>query len=195
LLLHFGPQVVALDISEGALARARTRAQRYSLPYTLVAGDAERLPFPDDAFDYAFVHDGLHHLDDTTGAIAEMVRVSKRGIMITEPADAQLTHLATRLGIITELEDSGNEVNRLHPDRLRPVFEQLGMPIVRHQRYLVKYQHQPAWYSRLLDLPGVYPLAREAFLVLGVKVLGSLGNKLAIVALAPDERHGAGASV
>ena len=45
--------------------------------YGLVVGDAENLPFRDDAFDYVFVHDGLHHLPDAYRGVREMLRVAR----------------------------------------------------------------------------------------------------------------------
>jgi ubiquinone/menaquinone biosynthesis C-methylase UbiE len=187
LLLSHGVQVVALDISEGALGRARERALRFGLRFGLVAGDAEALPFADGAFDHVFVHDGLHHLDDVEGAIGEMVRVGQRGVMITEPADAMFMRALIRVGLLPATEDSGNEVYRLHPNRVTPLLTRLGMPVVRHRRYLVKYSHQPGPLFRLLDLPLLYPLARVAFRLFGVRLLGAAGNKLTIVAERADQ--------
>src|SRR5260221_3683721 len=108
-----------------------------------------------------------------------MARVSRRGLLITEPAEAWLTWLATRLHIITEREDSGNEVRRIDPSVLMPLTASLGYPTNRFKRYLVKYQHQPGRLSRWLDSPGFYPLATLAFNFLGVGVFGRFGNKIA----------------
>src|ERR1700682_1596880 len=80
--------LVAVDMSDGGLERARARAHRYGLTYDLVRGDAENLPFETGSFDYCFVHDGLHHLTQPERAIAELARVARRGIIVTEPADA-----------------------------------------------------------------------------------------------------------
>jgi ubiquinone/menaquinone biosynthesis C-methylase UbiE len=183
LLLQYGPQVVCLDISPGALVRAAERARRYGLAYGLVAGDAECLPFPDGAFDYAFVHDGLHHLADPEAAISEMARVARCGVVITEPADAFLSAAAIRLGLISAVEPSGNRVFRLHPTGLRRILASLGMRQVRHRRYLVKYPHKPGRLFRLLDLPVVFPIAKLVFRLLGAGLLAGLGNKLALVAM------------
>lgn len=192
LLTRCGPRVVCLDVSVGAMVRAAERARRYGLRYGLVAGDAERLPFADGTFDYAFVHDGLHHLVDPEGAITEMARVSRRGIIVVEPARAWVTALAIRLGVPgLDVEVGGDRVYRFRPADLRALFARLGLPTVYHQRYLIHYPHKPGRLFRLLDLPGVYQIASWAFLVFGVRVLGRAGNKLAIVGLAPD-RHAPG---
>ncbi len=186
LLLQLGLRVTCLDISTGALTRAAERAHLHGLAYGLVAGDAEQLPFADASFDYSFVHDGLHHLGDPNCAIAEMARVSRHGVLITEPADALLSSIAIRLGLMSPHEEAGNLVYRLHQARLRPLFERLGLPAVRHRRYVMKYRHKPGRLARLLDLPLIYPLARAAFLLFGVRLFGALGNKLALVALRSD---------
>jgi len=186
LLVRRGARVVCLDIAPGALARARERSRRYGVDFVVVAGDAEQLPFAGGTFDYAFVHDGLHHLEDVRHAISEMARVSRRGLVITEPAEAWLTWLATRLHIITEREDSGNEVRRIDPSMLMPFTSSLGYPTNRFRRYLVKYQHQPGRLSRWLDWPAIYTLAKLAFNLLGVGIFGRFGNKIAFVAVKSD---------
>jgi len=188
LLVRRGAALVSLDISLGALGRARERNRRHGLNCLLVAGDAEHLPFAPGTFEFAFVHDGLHHLDEPRHAITEMARVSRVGILITEPADAWLTWLATRLHVIPEREESGNEVRRMHPSTLRPFVAELGYPTTRYKRYLVKYPHQPGRLFRLLDMPGLFSLGRIAFDVLSVRLFGPLGNKIAFVALRPSAR-------
>ncbi len=192
LLLQHGSKVVCLDVSSGALLRARERAQRFGLDYALVTGDAECLPFPEHSFDYVFVHDGLHHLTDPEGAIAEMARVGRQGVIITEPADVLLTGLLIRLGLIDRVEEAGNHVFRFPPARLTPLFRRLGLPEVRSRRYLVKYPHKPGIFFKLLDLPLIYHLAKSFFLLFGAFLFGRFGNKLAIVALAGDASGGQG---
>jgi len=119
-LSQSGASVIALDISAGCLDRARKRANRYSLRYELIRGDAEALPFRDGAFDYGFVHDGLHHLNNPDTAVTELARVSLRGILITEPARAGITRLLVHLRMAQDYEDAGNFVARLdakhHPE-------------------------------------------------------------------------------
>ncbi|OQY37129.1 MAG: hypothetical protein B6243_01300, partial [Anaerolineaceae bacterium 4572_5.2] len=47
----------------------------------------ERFPFPDNSFDRALVVDALHHFHNQEQAIAELVRVLKKGgrLVIEEP--------------------------------------------------------------------------------------------------------------
>lgn len=177
-----GASVVAMDVSSGCLERARVRADRYGVEYRLVRGDAHNLPFRDSSFDYAFVHDGLHHLAEPERAIREMARVAQLGILITEPADASLTKLLIRARVMKPYEDAGNYVIRFDANRLEPVCRDLGFDRISSSRYLVKYGHPPGSWWRRLDASPLFELGRAAFLLLGVAILGRWGNKMAFVA-------------
>ena len=181
-----GASVVAMDISTGCLNRARVRAERYGVKYQLVRGDAESLPFCDGAFDYGFVHDGLHHLPEPERAIAELIRVSTRGILVTEPADAAATKLLIRLGLMKPHEEAGNYVVRFNPERLKLLCRSLGFSRSVSSRYLLKYGHPPPTWWRRLDIQPIRAAARVAYLVFGVVLLGRWGNKLAFVAQRSD---------
>lgn len=50
----------------------------------LIAGDALKLAYDDDAFDYVIETGVLHHIAKPSAAVREMVRVSKKGIMISD---------------------------------------------------------------------------------------------------------------
>jgi ubiquinone/menaquinone biosynthesis C-methylase UbiE len=182
-LARQGAKVTATDISAGCLARAAERMRRYGLNYELEQADAESLPFDDWAYDYAFVHDGLHHLPNPDSAISEMARVARVGILLTEPADAALTALAIRAGAIEAYEEAGNFVVRFSAKRLTPLCRSLGLTDIRHARYLMKYGHPPAEWWRRFDHPLPQALARGAFRALGAGIMSPLGNKLALVAL------------
>jgi len=181
-LVRGGATVVAMDISAGCLERARIRAERYGLTYGLVQGDAENLPFGDGTFDYGFVHDGLHHLTEPDRAISELARIARRGIMVTEPADAAITKLLIRVGVMKPYEEAGNYVLRFRPDRLATLCRSLGFKRVASSRYLLKYGHPPAAWWRRLDSDVPYLAARAAFGLFGVAIFGRWGNKLAFVA-------------
>lgn len=188
-LVRAGARVVAMDISSGCLWRARMRGERFGLDYALVRADAENLPFADQSFDYAFVHDGLHHLPAPDRAVTEMARVARHGIVVMEPADARLTKLLIWSRLLSPYEEAGNFVLRFHPQRLEGLCRSLGFDRIAASRYLVKYGHPPArWWSCFNPEP-LFALARAAFLLFGVKLLSRWGNKLAFVA----ERSSGGA--
>jgi ubiquinone/menaquinone biosynthesis C-methylase UbiE len=64
----------------------------------------ERLSFDDNAFDYSFIAASLHHLQRPHLGLYELLRVSKKGIIVIEPNDSWLTRLAVNLGLATEYE-------------------------------------------------------------------------------------------
>jgi demethylmenaquinone methyltransferase/2-methoxy-6-polyprenyl-1,4-benzoquinol methylase len=70
-----GADVVACDFSLGML-RVGRRARPH-LPF--VAGDATALPFADDSFDAVTISFGLRNVQDTSAALAEMLRVTRPG--------------------------------------------------------------------------------------------------------------------
>lgn len=70
-----GAYVVPCDFSLGMLREGRRRHPH--LPLT--AGDATRLPFADGVFDAVTISFGLRNVQDTQGALGEMLRVTKPG--------------------------------------------------------------------------------------------------------------------
>jgi demethylmenaquinone methyltransferase/2-methoxy-6-polyprenyl-1,4-benzoquinol methylase len=74
-------RVTGLDQSADMLAAARGRLARAGVlqRVTLVQGEAERLPFPDAAFDAVAVTYLLRYVDDPPAVLRELVRVLKPG--------------------------------------------------------------------------------------------------------------------
>jgi len=72
---------VAMDIGGGVLAQARQR-----LPGSmLVQGSALGLPFRDGAFELVLALEVLEHLPDPEAGLAELVRVSRRHVLVSVP--------------------------------------------------------------------------------------------------------------
>jgi ubiquinone/menaquinone biosynthesis C-methylase UbiE len=72
-------KVTGLDPSAPLLARAAGRTATAPVPVELVRGHAERLPFPDRAFDSAVITYSLCSVDDPPRALAEVRRVLRPG--------------------------------------------------------------------------------------------------------------------
>jgi ubiquinone/menaquinone biosynthesis C-methylase UbiE len=79
-------EIVGVDKSSSFIDIARSRAVGLTNA-AFVDGDADRLPFPDSAFDGVRIDRSLQHLDDPAAAVREMVRVAKPGgrIVASEP--------------------------------------------------------------------------------------------------------------
>src|SRR5438034_23488 len=124
------------DISIGAAKRAAVRSARFSVEFEVAVADVETLPFPDRSFDFVYVHDGLHHLERPLRGVTEMARVAKRGVCITEPAQAAVTRLSVRVGISTNEEEAGNGVKRLDVREVCEVLAAAGFGMQIASRYL-----------------------------------------------------------
>jgi len=178
-LVRRGAQVTGIDFSPAAVARAQERARRYDFAARFLVADAEHLPFPDHSFDVVAVHDGLHHLDDPYRAIREMARVAREGVLILEPAQAALTRVAIRVGIAEDVEEAGNYVYRLVPDKVAACLRQAGFGRVVWRRTLMYYPHEPFPWFRWFDRAPLFWLFRAVFGWANL-LLGQWGNKLAL---------------
>jgi SAM-dependent methyltransferase len=179
-LARSGARVTTVDISPRAAARTRERARRAGIDLASYVADVERLPFAERSFDVAYVHDGLHHLEQPERGLEEMTRVARDAVCITEPARAALTAAAMRFGLAEEIEEAGNVVQRLDAGRVVSVLARAGFGRVQVERYAMVYRHEPGTSMRLLSLAPVYPLVLAAFHVANL-LLGRAGNKLAVV--------------
>lgn len=76
-----------VDASAEMLDLARDRLARFGDRATLSIGDAQGLPFAEEAFDGAFCTDTLHHLSDPARGLEEMARVVRPGgrVAVMEP--------------------------------------------------------------------------------------------------------------
>jgi ubiquinone/menaquinone biosynthesis C-methylase UbiE len=68
-----------LDLSAEMLAAARQNSYRWGLNTELFLGNAEALPFADEAFDVVFHVGGINFFSDRAKAIREMIRVARPG--------------------------------------------------------------------------------------------------------------------
>lgn len=71
--------VTSTDYVADLLEQGRRRAEAEHLPITFQVADAERLPFPDEAFDVALSTYGVMFAPDQQRAAAELLRVVRRG--------------------------------------------------------------------------------------------------------------------
>ena len=181
-LARAGARVIASDISLGAARRAQERSRRHGVPIAPIVADAEALPFRTGGAQIAYVHDGLHHLEDPLKGLREMIRVGRRAIAVTEPAQAFATRVAVRLGISELEEEAGNRVQRVDREEIVGALEAGGLEVIGAERYAMYYRHEPGPAVRLLSTPGLFGSARGAFRLANI-TLGPIGNKLSVRAV------------
>jgi len=177
-----GASVISSDISLGAADRVRQRTGRHATSIMPIVADAEHLPFADRSVDLVYVHDGLHHLENPSAGIAEMVRVARRAVCISEPARAVATAIGVRLGLALDREEAGNRVARLQLGATTAALEAAGLRIVRADRYAMYYHHVPGRLTSFLSRRPLLPVVVLGWRIAN-RIVGRFGNKLTVVAV------------
>jgi len=180
-----GASVVASDLSLGAVQRAAERGRRCGLPIQAIVADAEHLPFADRSVDIVYVHDGLHHLSDPMVGVAEMCRVARHCVLITEPVRAAVTAVAVHLRIALEEEDAGNRVERISPREIAAHLRRDGLNVSGLDRYAMFYQHTPGRWMHFFSRTRSFRIARLSLIGFN-RTLGRIGNKASICAVRHD---------
>lgn len=88
-------QGVGLDIAKNYLLKAKKK--KLSL---LVLGDAHHLPIRDRCFDLVLCSEVLEHVPNPEVTLKELIRVSKKYILITVAGENLFYHLAKKFGLI-----------------------------------------------------------------------------------------------
>jgi SAM-dependent methyltransferase len=75
------PRVIAVDLAEGMVERARRSAQRsgFAGETEFIAADVAALPLPDASVDNILTEGGFHHFPDRAAAMREFMRVLRPG--------------------------------------------------------------------------------------------------------------------
>lgn len=180
-LVRAGAAVTTSDISTGSARRARSRAARHGIVFDTIVADVDRLPYGDRSVDLVAVHDGLHHLPNPYSGLAEMARVARRWIIVSEPARAVVTRVAIRLRLALEIEEAGNRVERLEPRAVADFLRDRGFEVIKAERYAMYYPHRPGRVFAILSAPVLFHLFRAAW-SLANAVIGRFGNKMVVVA-------------
>ncbi|MEK6921753.1 MAG: class I SAM-dependent methyltransferase, partial [Nanoarchaeota archaeon] len=78
-----------LDISDGRI----TTTKKHVTTRNLLRGDVLSLPFPDNSFDVVICSELLEHMDAYKKVADELVRISKKHIIITVPNELTLVQV------------------------------------------------------------------------------------------------------
>ncbi len=108
-------RVVGLDRSERALSSVKTEK---------VAGDISSLPFPDGSFDMVASLEVLEHLSgrEYESAVRELLRVSKKYILISVPNGENLSDSSVRCPGCLSLFNSNHHLRRFTESSLSAAF-------------------------------------------------------------------------
>jgi len=77
--VRMGADVTGLDLTARAVELTKTRLALYGLHANVIEGDAQKMPFEDNTFDFVCAWGCLMHMPKTEQAIAEIHRVLKPG--------------------------------------------------------------------------------------------------------------------
>jgi SAM-dependent methyltransferase len=111
LLVACGGQVdrdtlVAAGFTDVVITNLDERMDVYNeyAPFEWRHEDAEALTAADDSVDWGVVHHGLHHCASPHRALAELLRVGRKGAIAFEARDSLVVRAGVRLGLVEEYE-------------------------------------------------------------------------------------------
>ncbi len=113
-----GAEVTVTDLCETALRAARVR----NTALRCCCMDAESLAFPDGAFDWTIVREGLHHLARPVKGLYELERVSREGFAIMEGQDSFMVRLLVALGLGDRKDPAGGYIYRFSRREIEKIF-------------------------------------------------------------------------
>jgi ubiquinone/menaquinone biosynthesis C-methylase UbiE len=135
-----GVDVLATSLSDGSLAIAK----RKGFIDKFKTENAERLSALDESYDFVLCKESYHHFPRPTIAFYEMLRVSKRGVILIEPQETTNRFLNHAKNIFkklmrkdksTEFEISGNFIFRINPREIEKMMTALNYEVVAIKRF------------------------------------------------------------
>jgi SAM-dependent methyltransferase len=148
--------VLGCDLSESALALAASSPE--GVDFRLAT--AERLPFGDGEFDFAWIFDVLEHVDDPERVLHEVARVLKPGggfhIVLPLEGQPRTLYRLVRCGSRwTAKVRHGGHIQIFSAERFRSMASSAGLPVVRTRwSYHFLLQALDLAYFSWLDLRG-----------------------------------------
>jgi ubiquinone/menaquinone biosynthesis C-methylase UbiE len=142
-------EVVAVDLVPELLEQGRQRAASFE-NVEFVEGDATKLPFELSSFDFAGTLRSLHHIARPELAVAELVRVTRRGgrILVVDQLAPIDPLAAFELNAFERARDPSHTRTFADVD-LRQLFESNGLVLVREE-----YEREERDLDPYLDLAG-----------------------------------------
>lgn len=158
---RFGLDSIKLKRIEPSIDVLPTDISPYLLEKSKEAGNiekfsvenAEKLSFDDETFDFSFCKEAYHHFPRPYVAVYEMLRVSKKAIIFSEPNDHHypsiyriiISGIKSKIkGVLgkkkyhldtTKFEPSGNYIYTISPRELEKIALGLHLPMVAHKYF------------------------------------------------------------
>ncbi|MHA1427728.1 MAG: class I SAM-dependent methyltransferase [Candidatus Helarchaeota archaeon] len=92
-----GLVATGVDISQIKVHKAQFIAKKLDIKCKFLQMDAEHLEFTNNSFDWVLCSETLEHVIDDRQAIAELIRVSRRNILITVPQKSLFWRILNRI--------------------------------------------------------------------------------------------------
>ena len=134
-------ELYGLDLSQGRI----TKTKEHVPVSNLLRGDVLSLPFPDNSFDIVVCSELLEHMDAYKKVVDELVRISKKTIIITVPNELKLVSVMCPKCQTKHYLDE--HVNFFTAKKLKEIFEKKQE--IESKRVKIKKFHSIYTYNRL----------------------------------------------
>lgn len=130
-LAKFCRHITAIDISSTMIERCVRERSIQTVAFQRM--DAIQLSFPDNSSDFVIERASLHHMDNWQAALAEMIRVSWKCVLVKEPIDdlrsdaKRRTCQAQKLYLEVQREVGCSHYGHLGPDELSDFSRNAGL--------------------------------------------------------------------
>jgi ubiquinone/menaquinone biosynthesis C-methylase UbiE len=148
-----GARATGVDVAESAIALARDNVGHQGLSATLAVADGERLPFPDDAFDFVYAHGVVQYTAHDQALIDECRRVVKPGGTVF----VQVYNRVSWLNALSKVMKVGLEhedapvIKKYSPGEFRRLLRGFADVRVVPERFPVKSRLHKGWKGALYN--------------------------------------------
>lgn len=148
-----GLKLFGLDLSAGMLANCQANLRRWGLDADLFLGNAEDLPFTDNAFDVVYHVGGINFFNDRAKAIREMIRVAKPGtrILIADETEKHVKETYERAPITRRYFKGRKDAVSAPVDLVPPEMQETHLEFLWDGRFYVLMFRKPAIAKLTLD--------------------------------------------
>ena len=153
-LVEMGYNVIGLDVSHKYIKDGKMKAREKKLNMEFMRGDAENLPFKENAFDYVLSMSVLMFLPSPYRAIREFARVARLGGMVV--VDVSNRYCLYYLGLNQIVGFLTSRIPTLRGGRkfscfeMKALFEYVGLTGIEIKYMLLVFRGFPNWLFNIL---------------------------------------------